>query len=247
MWRRFLAFLAHLLIRLFRSLWRYRYIDRHHSLNAIEDGRPVLYAFFHGQQLMLLGHRNPFPMVQMVSLSKDGDLQNDILHFLGFTTVRGSSGKGGAEALYSMADLVLNGCHAALAVDGSRGPIYQVRRGVLHLARDTEGAIIPVVAAARRSITLKSTWDQYEIPLPFARVVTIEGEPIVIGEDITDEEFESARALLQARLLALTMRAKFLANDPRRQAAAEQEKHSPEKRHGAEKESGENGGSTNQC
>lgn len=211
MWRRFLAFWAHLVIRLLRRLWRYRYVDRHHSLLTVEAGRPVLYAFHHGKQLMLLGHIVPLPMVQMVSLSKDGDLQSEILRLLGFTVVRGSPGRRGTEALYEMGELVLNGCHAALAVDGSRGPLHTVKPGILHLARDTEGAIIPLVAAARRSFVLKRTWDHYEIPWPFTRVVILEGEPITLDADIDEEEFEQTRQKLERRLLKLSARAQALA------------------------------------
>lgn len=209
--RRLLAFFAFLLIRALGLLLRYRYLDRHHSLLVQEKGHPVLYAFFHGRQLMLLNYPLPQPMVQMVSLSKDGELQAMILRYLGFVVVRGSPGKGGRQALLEMTDLVLNGCHGALAVDGSRGPLMKVKPGILHLARDSSAAIVPLAAGATANTVLERAWDRYMIPWPFSRVVVVEGEPMQIDEDIDDEELELKRIELEKRLIDLQGRADALA------------------------------------
>ncbi len=207
MWRTLLAFLAFLFIRALTATLRYRFVDRHHSLLARESGTPVLYAFLHGHQLMLFGYPAPRPLVQMVSLSRDGDLQAEILRLLGFHFVRGSPGKNGMEALYEMTGRVLDGEHAALAVDGSRGPRGKVKPGIIHLARDSGGGIIPIAAAARRSIILKNAWDRYEIPWPFTRVAVVESEPIFIDPDAEDDELERQRKRIETRLTDLRRRA----------------------------------------
>ncbi|RJO74018.1 MAG: DUF374 domain-containing protein [Myxococcales bacterium] len=210
MLRQFLALLAYLVIRLISALLRVRIVGRGGLLRAVEENRPALFAFFHGRQLMLFGYPAPRPLVQMASLSKDGDLQAEILRLFGFTVVRGSPAKRGQEALYEMTELCLNGCHAALAVDGSRGPYQKVKPGILQLARDSGGLIIPLAAAARYCTVLSRSWDRYTIPWPFSHVAIVEGEPIEIDSEIDDEGLEGQRAMLERRLLELQAEAERL-------------------------------------
>lgn len=208
---RLLAVVAFIFIRIYCKFLRYVYVDRHHSILALEKRQQILYAFYHGKQLMLLGYPVEKPMVQMVSLSKDGDLQAEILRYLGFTIVRGSPKKNGRKALFEMIELVLAGCNAALAIDGSRGPYGKVKPGILHVARDSSGVIIPLVAAAKRKIVLKRSWDKYEIPLPFTRTVVLEGEPMLIDEEIDDLDLEQKRVELEQTLEKLHERAEKIA------------------------------------
>ncbi len=202
--RRLLAFLAFIVIRIWIRLLRIRMVDRQHSLLAIERGQPVLYAFFHGQQLALFGYSAPRPLVQMASLSKDGEWQAEFLRLMGFSVVRGSPGRRGREALFEMTEFVLKGCHAALAVDGSRGPYHVVKPGILSLARDSGGVIIPLAASSAYRSVLGKSWDQYEIPWPFSKVVIVEGEPMTVDVDIDPDGFERMRAELERRLKELT-------------------------------------------
>jgi len=211
MFKRLLAVLAFIFIRIYCKLLKYVYINRHHSVMAAEEGKQILYAFYHGKQLMLLGYPVPKPMVQMVSLSKDGELQKEILHYLGFTVVRGSQGKNGREALFEMVEFVLSGVHGALAIDGSRGPYGKVKPGIMYLARDSGGVIIPLAAASKKNIVLKNTWDKYEIPLPFTKTVVIEGEAIEIDGEIDDPELEYERQKLEITLKELHAQAVSLA------------------------------------
>ena len=222
MLRQLLAFIAFVVIRLWCLTLRYRFIDGHHSLLKIQDGYSVLYAFWHGKQLMLFGYPGPRPMVQMVSLSKDGDLQKAILGWFGFSVVRGSPKKRGEQALYEMTEQVLQGYHGALAVDGSRGPVHQVKPGIVHVARDTGAVIIPIAAAARYRTVLKSTWDQYEIPWLFSPTVIVEGQPIEVDQEIDDDELERIRKQLELRLRMLHLKAEEMVR-PAKQPPADDE------------------------
>lgn len=111
-----------------------------------------------------------------------------------------------------MADLVLHGCHAMLAVDGSKGPYQKAKLGILHLARDTGGVIIPLAAAARRKIVLEKTWDKYTIPMPFSPTVILEGEAVLVDPEIEDEDLEKLRAKLEKDLISLHRKAERIVN-----------------------------------
>jgi lysophospholipid acyltransferase (LPLAT)-like uncharacterized protein len=84
----------------------------------------------------------------MSSLSRDGELQAHILAGFGYRIVRGSASRGGARGLIGMKRGMRDGYHAGLAVDGPKGPIHEVKPGVIYLAKKTGAPVIPVLTSA---------------------------------------------------------------------------------------------------
>jgi lysophospholipid acyltransferase (LPLAT)-like uncharacterized protein len=149
--------------------------------DRIERGRPVIYAFWHRYQvLMLFVHRGEGVHV-LVSQSKDGELIAQTLHRLGFRTVRGSSSRGGTGALLKLMDVVKAGGSVAFTPDGPRGPVRSVQPGVLALAAKMEIPVVPLAWAGRRVKELGS-WDRFLIPKPFGRYAVVYGEPTFFSE-----------------------------------------------------------------
>jgi lysophospholipid acyltransferase (LPLAT)-like uncharacterized protein len=141
-------------------------------------------------------------MVTMVSRSGDGALIAGVLDGLGYVTVRGSRTSGGGSALREMARLARNHDQFAITVDGSRGPAWRVKPGVIELARLTGLPILPVVAWGP-GIRWPS-WDRLVVPLPFARCTLRFGEPLHIAREMPREE---ARLHVETALHALRMEA----------------------------------------
>jgi lysophospholipid acyltransferase (LPLAT)-like uncharacterized protein len=79
------------------------------------------------------------------------------------------------------------GRHAALTVDGPRGPARVVQPGIVQLARLTGGWILPITSSSKRPRFLDS-WDRYLLPLPFSENVVLYGEPFPIERDASDEQ-----------------------------------------------------------
>ena len=102
-----------------------------------------------------------------------------------------------------MLDLLEKGFDAAIVPDGPQGPKYQVKEGVIHIARKTGLPLIPVAYNSSRKKVL-STWDSFLLPLPFSHAVLIYGEPLLVSSDVTDED---AKALLEKRLMKITQEA----------------------------------------
>ena len=73
--------------------------------------------------------------------------------------------------------------YLAITVDGPRGPKGVVKPGAIFLAAKSGLEIVPVSCDAKRKWILPS-WDNFEIPKPFAKVVVTMGDPIAI-KDIT--------------------------------------------------------------
>ena len=165
---------------------------------------PKLYAHWHGDELLLVAVSIQKHMAIMASRSSDGELMKRVLNYLGYKVVRGSSSRGGAGGLKGLIDLMKTGkYHSSLAVDGPRGPIYQVKPGILKLAQETGLPIIPAAAWASNKFVFKKSWNQCYLPLPFSKCVVWYGDPMLVPADVTAEEFEKLRVTLEHRMKAL--------------------------------------------
>jgi lysophospholipid acyltransferase (LPLAT)-like uncharacterized protein len=169
------------------------HFDRCLALKA--RGVPILYTLWHGRMfLTLLAHRRE-GIVTMASRSKDGEVIAQWLERNGFAVVRGSTTRGGGQALREMVRHVRGGRHSALTVDGPKGPARVVQPGIVQLARLTGGWILPITSSSAKPRFLAS-WDRYLMPLPFSKNVVAYGEPFLIGSDLSDEE--AARQIARA-------------------------------------------------
>jgi lysophospholipid acyltransferase (LPLAT)-like uncharacterized protein len=146
--------------------------------------RPWSLAFWHGQQFALLRWRRRRSTVALVSLSRDGEIQAAALPRVGLSIERGSSSRGGASGLKAIVRrLRREGLDAAFAVDGPKGPRGVVRSesgavGAALAARLAGGVVVPMASACSAFCVLARTWDRFELPLPFSRVVVVLGAPI---------------------------------------------------------------------
>jgi len=176
------------------------------------EGRAWSLAFWHGQQFALLRWRRRRPTVALVSLSRDGEMQSRALAQVGMTIERGSSSRGGAAGLKAIVRRLRRGLDAAFAVDGPRGPAGVVRSegggvGAALAARLAGGVVVPMASACASCWVLKRTWDRFELPRPFSRVVVVLGPPIepdaaspeALGAAVDRARAAAERAITPAR------------------------------------------------
>jgi lysophospholipid acyltransferase (LPLAT)-like uncharacterized protein len=170
--RRFLGFLIGLLVRLWVRSWRVRLVvDPALDLRA---ERPLVFAFWHGQQMPLLAVRRR-STATLVSLSSDGELQSGVMRALGLWVVRGSAARGGSSGFRAIVRALRAGRDAAFAADGSRGPLHRAKPGAASAAMLAGAPLVPVAAAAKRRFVFERAWDRFELPLPFTRVTVFVG------------------------------------------------------------------------
>lgn len=172
-----------------------------------DDGRPLVLAFWHGQQMLLLGWPRRRRTLVMVSWSRDGALQSGVMRAQGLRVVRGSSSRGGAPALRRMARALSAPLDAAFAVDGPRGPRRRAKPGAALAARLSGGLLVPMGAAASTSRVLRRSWDRFSIPMPFSRVQIVLGQPLderaaVRHPELVDRGVERARRRAEQLLAA---------------------------------------------
>lgn len=151
----------------------------------MEQGKPVIFALWHGRLLPLGFLHRGQNIVCLASRSSDGEYITRVLQHWGFGVVRGSSSSGGDTAFRELIRVVRAGSSVAVTPDGPRGPREQLKPGVLQLAQLTGAPVVPLAAAATRSWWFVS-WDRFLVPQPFARLHVEYGDPIFVSRDAGD-------------------------------------------------------------
>ena len=159
---------------------------------------PCCFAHWHGDELVLVGFYVGKNLAVLTSFSQDGTLMAKTLTLLGYQVYRGSSSKGGARGLLGLIRAVKTGSQAALAIDGPRGPIYEVKPGIVELAQRTGMPIIAARCRARPAFTFKRAWNKCYLPLPFSRVEVEFTDPI--DAQMQEKMFQNDSKLIAAEI-----------------------------------------------
>jgi hypothetical protein len=134
----------------------------------------------------------------LISLSRDGEVQDHIFRRFGYQTIRGSTGRGGVRAALQLARKIGEGGVLAFTPDGPRGPSHKVQQGTIFLAQRSGKPILPLGISARPRVLI-GTWDRYMVPCPFARAAFVVGEPMYVAPDLDDAgKLRAAEALERA-------------------------------------------------
>ena len=187
------------LIRALARTWRVR-VEGREAVEAVRrSGQGVIFTFWHGQMLPLLAEHNR-PTTVLISDHRDGEIITQIVSGFGCRAVRGSSSKGAARALLQLSRTLNEGNDIAITPDGPRGPRHSFAPGAVVLSQRTSAPIAFMVSHTNWAWRLK-TWDEFEIPKPFARVTVVYSEPFVVSADRARDaatEVETVKAALIA-------------------------------------------------
>lgn len=115
-----------------------------------QDGTRAIFAFWHARQLLMpFAYRGDRAYV-LISQHQDGEIIARIVERFGFLAVRGSSTRGGVEALRELIRLGHSGADLVVTPDGPKGPAQVAKIGVIQLARATGLPIVPITAACSK-------------------------------------------------------------------------------------------------
>ncbi len=180
------------LARLIAGTWRLEVVGEGRLSLLKRDGVPVLYAVWHGALLAPLWQRRRRGITLLVGAHRDAEYLARAARGWGYRLVRGSSTRSGVSGLRRLVRALSGGGAAAVAPDGPRGPARVAKPGVVAAAQWAGAAIVPVAAAARPAWRLGS-WDRFTVPMPFARVRVVFGEPLRIEGGRTERLRGQAR------------------------------------------------------
>ncbi len=202
---RLIALLVTIIFKSFAKSYRFLWPEGGHRERYI-------FALWHQNLVGCLSSKIHSPHISMVSRSKDGNIATAVSHNIGYVISRGSSSKGGVEAMENMLEAMRqHPLPAALTVDGPRGPIYQCKRGAVVLAKESQLPILPYIALAEKYWTFKS-WDRFRLPKPFSKIVCLVGAEIMVPKDADNDAIAAIQQQVNQALMNLEQKAQSFFN-----------------------------------
>jgi lysophospholipid acyltransferase (LPLAT)-like uncharacterized protein len=192
-----------LLIRLLGVTLRIKMVGVENLVKGREFSDKVIYAFWHGRLLVLTYVHRDQGIDVMVSTHQDGEYIARVITGLGFGTVRGSTTRGGAGAVFKLTGAGAERHDIGITPDGPRGPRERCQPGVIYLAKRNRMAVVPIGVSFTPAMVM-SSWDRFMVPLPFARCMVVYGEPVRYDESMSDEAISGATRDLDRRIKAVT-------------------------------------------
>lgn len=163
-------------------------------------GEHAIGAFWHQCIFTAIWFFRHQGVVVMNTPNFDGQWARIVIERMGFGTEQGSSSRGGLSALTKMAERLEKGSPAGFSIDGPRGPRYIAKPGPVMLARRTGQPIFTFHFGLQRAWTFEKSWDHFQVPKPFTRVIVAASPPIYVSRDADSVEMHQKQAAMQAAL-----------------------------------------------
>ncbi len=161
--------------------------------NLIGTGQHVIPAIWHETLGLAAWHYRGTGYHTLTSYSFDGELAARVVLRFGLPALRGSSSRGGRDALEHMRTATEFVPAVGFTLDGPKGPPRIAKPGIAILALRTGLPVVPHAFAASKCWRMRS-WDRLVIPKPRARLLSACGPPIYPPPENTPEAMESLRA-----------------------------------------------------
>ncbi|HEV7590515.1 MAG TPA: lysophospholipid acyltransferase family protein [Longimicrobium sp.] len=187
------------------STCRYQREGVEHYDQFWRQGKPVIFTLWHGRLLPCTHFHRQQGVVTLISQHRDGEYITRVVRRWGFTAVRGSTTRGGLDALRELIQHVRAGRSLAITPDGPKGPREKMKPGPVLIAQRTGAPIIPVVSGASRA-SYVGGWDRFMIPHPFARLRIAYGEPVFVPRRAGEAEIQAIMDDVERRLGELMKR-----------------------------------------
>ncbi|HWF93077.1 MAG TPA: lysophospholipid acyltransferase family protein [Terriglobales bacterium] len=192
-----IATVGSLAIRAIGSTMRYAVSFEEGGPTSLDD-RPLVISFWHDCILPATYITRNRCLRVLASDSFDGEWITRIVRKFGFTSVRGSTTRGGIKGLLGMKREVEQGWTVAFTIDGPRGPRHVAKPGPILLASATGVSMSTFYVAVEKAWVLRS-WDRCLVPKPFSRVLMRMGKKISVPPDGDREQYlDQLQASLEA-------------------------------------------------
>jgi lysophospholipid acyltransferase (LPLAT)-like uncharacterized protein len=203
---RVLALLLAIIVRFWMGSLRGRVHDPEGVVPPPLDGdRRFIYAFWHEYLLLPLSRFGQGNVHILISRHADGQLIAETAGHLLFSTIRGSTTRGGVKALRQMQEAARRG-HLAITPDGPKGPRRKVQPGIIWTAAATGLPIVPVGMAGASGKRMRS-WDRFFLPWPNSAVAAVLGPAIHVPPDLKREQLEEYRKRVEDAMELATAQA----------------------------------------
>jgi lysophospholipid acyltransferase (LPLAT)-like uncharacterized protein len=194
--------------RLFASLFatcRWETAGEENYLPYWNAGKAVVFNLWHGRLLPCTFRHRGHGVATLISQHRDGEYIARIVERWGFHVVRGSSSRGGTEALRGLMRAARQGKSLAITPDGPRGPREKMKPGPLIIAQRLGIPIIPVLGSASRAWYFGG-WDRFLVPKPFSTVRVLYEKPMWVPPEADEAGLEAFGLELEAKMAEVKAR-----------------------------------------
>jgi lysophospholipid acyltransferase (LPLAT)-like uncharacterized protein len=162
-----------------------------------KNGNSYIFCHWHGQTPLSLQCGTP----KISSVLGPGDhawMQHPswymkpihvLLRLIGVARIiLGSTGHSGRDAADLLVKYLRKGYSTVLLPDGPHGPRSVLRKGILHISRQSQVSVLPMKFSASKAFN-SNTWDRKMWPVPFSVIRVTFGYPVQVTEDNFDEAY----------------------------------------------------------
>jgi len=153
--------------------------------NKPDDLSNKVFIFWHSKMLIGWWLFKKENFSALVSKSSDGDILSKLLQEWQYDVYRGSSSKGGKDAIEKIIQCKKS---TVITPDGPRGPVKEMKNGALIISNKTGFPFIPIKIDYSKKKILYKSWDKFEIPLPFSECKVSFGKSYTYKEFLSDNE-----------------------------------------------------------
>ena len=167
---------------------------------------PAIFVVWHEYSLCpfyLRGHCN---ISMLMSKHADGELLTQAARHMGFGAVRGSTTRGGFQALRKIFRCSKS-TNLAIAPDGPRGPRRKLALGPVYLSSRLGLPVIPLGFGYDRPWRIERVWDKCAIPRPYSRARVVVGRAIQVPPKLGRDALETWRLEIESSLEFVTTQA----------------------------------------
>jgi hypothetical protein len=169
-----------------------------------------VYSVWHDSLLMPLFLGRQRSTMALVGLHNDGTFLAGSLRALGISCVRGSSSRGGSQAVHQLLKTTA-GHHIVVTPDGPRGPRREMKAGIAYIASRTGKPVVPTAFACRSGWSVGRGWTDLRIPKPGTTVFALTGRAMYVPADADTPALDEYTRLIQSEMDQLNARAAALA------------------------------------
>ena len=191
-----LGFLTFLYISTVKFTSSFNYVNQSIPEEYWKKQKPFIMAFWHGQ-LLMIGHswKADKRINILASSHSDGRFGAIVGRYFNLNNIptRTNNKKTSLRPIY---ELVKNKNYIGITPDGPRGPKETVSEGVIKIAKSLNIPIIPIGFWSSKNFKLKS-WDSFLITMPFSKCSFVWNEPLIVPNNISDDQIPYYQKLLE--------------------------------------------------
>ena len=170
------------IVNVISKTWRIKF-------EGVTPEQKGIVAFWHGNMLPVWKYFSKHLPTAVVSQSKDGEILSTILEKWNFKLVRGSSHRGGKEVLEEISNKAKTNL-ILITPDGPTGPYHIFKPGAVIAAKNSKSNLYLCQVNVKSKLSFKNSWDRFEFPLPWSKIILRIKEAITVDNELEREEID---------------------------------------------------------